>query len=54
MKNVIIVSCLAVVVLCLIMAFCLGVDAYRTECVYLIGLLELAVIGALVTAFVTK
>ena len=54
MKNVVILACLVVVVVCLLSAFCLGVDAYRTECVYLIGLCELCVIAALVLAFVDQ
>jgi hypothetical protein len=54
MKNVVIFACLGVVVICLLSAFCLGVDAYRTECMYLIGLCELCVIAALVLAFVDQ
>ena len=52
MKNTIITCCLFVVAICLCFAFGLGIDAYRNECVYLIGLAELCVIVALFLAFV--
>jgi hypothetical protein len=52
MKNTIITCCLFVVAICLCFAFGLAIDAYRNECVYLIGLAELCVIVALFLAFV--
>ena len=52
MKNTIILCCVSVVVICLIFAAGLGIDAYRDECVYLIGLAELCLVTALFLAFV--
>jgi hypothetical protein len=52
MKNFVITCCLAVVGICLCFAFGLGIDAYRNECIYLIGLAELCLIAALFLAFV--
>ena len=52
MKNTIITCCLFVVAICVCFACGLGIDAYRNECVYLIGLAELCVVVALFLAFV--
>jgi uncharacterized integral membrane protein len=52
-KNVVILSCLVVVITCLITVFFLhGNNIYRDECIYLIGLCELSVITVLFLAFV--
>lgn len=54
MKNVVILACVTVVIVCLMSAFFLGVDKYQTECMYLIGLCELCVVTALFVAFVNR
>ncbi len=54
MKNVVILACVTVVIVCLMSAFFLGVDKYQTECMYLIGLCELCVVAALFVAFVSR
>ena len=54
MKNVVILACVTVVIVCIMSVFFLSVDKYETECMYLIGLCELTVIAGLVVAFVDQ